>query len=264
MKIGFIGAGNMAGAIIRGMAADGARGGDLLVYDLDAAKLAALFEDCGIRVCADAEEVIAGSDAVVLGMKPQGFETSVRPLSHLFLEYRPLVISINAGKTLAVIEDCAGAGLPVARVMPNLGARVGEGMAAFCCNQEADEEAKAVVRMIFESVGMVLELEEKLFSAFSAIAGCSPAFALLYIDALANAGVKAGLPKDIGLKVAAQTVLGTVRLLQESGDHPRALIDQVCSPGGTTIEGMAALLDHGFEAAVQAAVTASYEKDKKM
>jgi len=264
MKIGFIGAGNMGGAIIRGMSAAGFRGSDLLVYDLDAGKLAALFEECGIYVCASAEQVIEGTDAVVLGLKPQVLPAAIPPLADAFAKYRPLVISIAAGKTLADLAALLGHGLPIIRVMPNINAKVGEAMSAFCANGLVNAEHKALARKIFEAVGEVIELEEAHFSAFTAIAGCSPAFTQLYVDALAAAGVRLGLPKALSLKIAAQTVLGTVRLLQETGEHPRVLIDQVCSPGGTTIEGLAALVDKGFEAAVMAAVQASYEKDKSL
>ena len=133
------------------------------------------------------------------------------------------MISIAAGKSLASIEELLGAGLPVVRVMPNIAAKVGESMAAFCANAQVDEGQKSVVRLIFESVGEVVELEERLFSAYSALAGCSPAFTLLYIDALAEAGVRYGIPKATALKIVSQAVLGTTRLLQETGEHPRGL-----------------------------------------
>lgn len=264
MKIGFIGAGNMAGAIIRGMAAGGFRGGDILVYDTDAAKLAALFEECGVRVCSSGEEAAAGSDALVLAVKPQVFPDVLPALATTLHRRRLLVISIAAGKTLASIEQMLGSGLPVVRVMPNIAAKVGEAMSAFCGNALVQDEHRSVVRLVFEAVGEVIELEEKLFSAYAAIAGCSPAFTLLYVDALAQAGVRYGIPKALSLKIAAQAVLGTTRLLQESGQHPRELADQVCSPGGTTIEGVCALQREGFEAAVLAAAEAAMEKDRKL
>ena len=137
-------------------------------------------------------------------------------------------------------------------------------MSAFCGNGLVTEAHRGVVRQIFEAVGEVVELEEHLFPVFSAIAGCSPAFSLLYVEALAQTGVKYGLPKTLSLRIAAQAVLGTTRLVQETGEHPRILIDQVCSPGGTTIEGVCALQREGFEAAVQAAVDASLEKDRRL
>lgn len=264
MKVGFIGAGNMAGAIIRGMVGGGFRGSDIRIYDTDSAKMAALFEECGVTVCSSGEEAAGTVDAVVLAVKPQVFPAVLPALSPVLHQRRPLVISIAAGKSLEAMEALLGAGLAMARVMPNIAAKVGEAMSAFCCNALAGEEEKAIVRQIFEAVGEVMELEEKHFSVFSALAGCSPAFTLLYMDALAQAGVKYGLPKAAALKIASQAVLGTARLLQESGEHPRVLADQVCSPGGTTIEGVCALQRQGFEAAVQAAVDASLEKDRRL
>ena len=253
----------MAGAIIRGMVAGGFRGRDILVYDTDSSKMVTLFEECGICICSSGEEV-AASDAVVLAVKPQVFPEVLPRLAAALHRNAPLVISIAAGKTLAAIENLLGSGLPVVRIMPNINAKVGEAMSAFCGNALVGEEHRSVVRMIFEAVGEIIELDEKLFSAFSALAGCSPAFALLYIDALAVAGVRYGIPKTLSLKITAQSVLGTARLLQESGEHPRELMDQVCSPGGTTIEGVCALQREGFETAIQEAVTAALEKDKRL
>lgn len=264
MKIGFIGAGNMAGAIIRGMVAGGFHGGDILVYDTDSTKMVTLFEDCGICICTSGAEVAAGADAVVFAVKPQVFPEVLPALSPTLHRHMPLVISIAAGKTLSYIEGMLGTGLPIVRVMPNIAAKVGEAMSAYCGNSQVKDAHGEIVRLIFEAVGEVIELKEDLFSAFSAIAGCSPAFTLLYVDALAQAGVKYGIPKAAALKIASQAVLGTTRLLQESGTHPRELADQVCSPGGTTIEGVCALQREGFEAAVLAAADACMEKDRKL
>ncbi|HIW74659.1 MAG TPA: pyrroline-5-carboxylate reductase [Firmicutes bacterium] len=261
MKVGFIGAGNMAGAIIRGMVAGGFRGSDLVAYDTDSAKLIRLFEDCGICMTTSAVEAAEQADALVLAVKPQVLPSVLPGLSPALHRRGPLVISIAAGKPLVWLEELMGPGLPVVRVMPNIAAKVGESMSAFCGNARVNEAHKGIVRQIFETVGETVELEERLFSAYSALAGCSPAFTLLYIDALAEAGVRYGIPKPTALKIVSQAVLGTTRLLQETEEHPRALIDQVCSPAGTTIEGVCALQAGGFEAAVLAAAKASYEKD---
>lgn len=264
MKVGYIGAGNMAGAIIRGMVAGGVRGSDVLVYDVNTAKQVALFEECGVCMCGSADEVISGVDAVVMAVKPQVLPSLLPQLSDILHECAPLIISIAAGKSIASIEELIGPGLPVVRVMPNINARVGESMSAFCGNGLVTEAHKDIVHRVFECVGETTELAESLFPVFSAIASCSPAYTLMYIDALAEAGVRYGIPKDTALKVAAQSVLGTARLYQESGEHPRVLMDQVCSPGGTTIEGVAALQKGGFEAAVLEAARASMEKDQKL
>lgn len=264
MKIGFIGAGNMASAIIRGLVGSGVRGGDLLVYDVDTAKQVSLFEECGICMCGAADEVIHGSEAVVLAVKPQVFPTLLPQMASALQESSPLVISIAAGKTIASIEEWIGGEIPVVRVMPNINAKVSESMSAFCCNVFVTAEDRELVTRIFDAVGETVELAESQFSAYAALAGCSPAYSLLYMDAMAEAGVKYGIPKALSLKIVAQAVLGTARLLQESGEHPRVLVDQVCSPGGTTIEGVIALQKNGFENAVLEAVRASYEKDQSL
>lgn len=264
MKVGFIGAGNMGGAIVRGLVSGGHCGADILVYDKDTTKLMKLSEDCKIVIASSAADIVEQSDTVILAVKPQMLSGVLTPLAPVLRRCRPLIISIAAGKTLSWIENIIGKDVPLARVMPNIAAKVGQGMSAFCLNDVSDESHKKTVRMIFESVGKVVELKEELFSAFTAVAGSSPAFTLLYIDALANAGVRYGIPKDTALTIASQAVLGTTHLLQKTGQHPRAISDAVCSPSGTTIEGVCALQSCGFENAVLEAVRASFEKDKKL
>ncbi len=264
MTVGFIGAGNMAGAIIRGMAGSGFRGENIWVYDTDETKLTALYADCGVTICPSADSTASGVDALVLAVKPQVLPAVLPMLAGTLHRCRPLVISIAAGKDLASLEEMAGEGLPLVRVMPNINAKVNESISAFCGNRLVDDTHKGMVRRIFEAVGEVIELEERLFSAFSVIASCSPAYTLLYVDALAQAGVKFGIPKPLAIKIASQAVLGTTRLLQETGEHPRALADQVCSPAGTTIAGVCSLQADGFEAAVIAAAQASLDRDNQL
>ena len=187
----------MAGAIIRGMAGGGFRGENIWVYDTDEDKLNALYEDCGITICPSGESVASGVDTLVLAVKPQVLPAVLPALSATLHRSRPLVISIAAGKTLASLEELLGEGLPLIRVMPNINAKVNESISAFCGNRLTEEGHKAVVRRIFEAVGEVIELEEKLFSAFSVIASCSPAYTLLYVDALAQA-VKTTAPEYEG------------------------------------------------------------------
>lgn len=264
MKIGCIGAGNMGGAILRGMVAAGFRASDIVVYDTDNAKMLALFEECGICMASDANAVIAQADAVLLAVKPQMLGTLLPACAGAFHRHTPLVISIAAGKTIAALEGLLGQGLPILRAMPNMAARVGEAMTAICTNAQANETHKSMARAVFEAVGAVVELDESLFSAFAALAGCSPAFTLLYLDTLAEAGVRFGISKATALQIAAQSILGATRLWQETGEHPRVLADQVCSPAGTTIAGVCALKEQGFEHAVHAAVRASVERDQTL
>ncbi len=264
MKIGFLGAGNMAGAIIRGMVASGIAPASILCFDIDVQKTYALRQECGITVCQTAEQLCESAQAVVLAIKPQVFSVALPPLRTVLLTQKPLVISIAAGKTLDSIANLLSADLPLVRVMPNIAAKVGEAVTAYCSNAHVTQSHVETVYTIFESVGTVLPLAEEQFGIFSVLGGCSPAYTLMYMDALATAGVQNGLSKETALAIVTQSVLGTAKLLLESGDHPRALADSVCSPGGTTIEGVAALIDSGMEAAVIRAANASLEKDKKL
>lgn len=248
MIIGFIGAGNMAGAMIAHLKDKYS----IVVFDPDESRTH------GLHALPSGDAVAEQADVVVLAVKPQMLRAAA-PRVHA----GKLVISIAAGKPLAALQTL----MPVAaivRAMPNLAASVGAAVTAMCAGANVTSEQKQTARAVLESIGIVLELEEKHFSVFTALSGCSPAFALLYMDALAAAGVRDGLPKNTALTIAAGATLGAARLLQESGAHPRHLIDQVCSPGGTTIEGMNALRARGFEAAVDAAVEAALRKDKEL
>jgi len=264
MKIGFLGAGNMAGAIIRGMVAGGIKPSSILCFDIDAQKTFTLKQECGVTVCQTAEQLCESAQAVVLAVKPQVFPAALAPVRTILLTQKPLIISIAAGKTLDNLADLLSAHLPLVRVMPNIAAKVGEAVTAYCSNALVTQSHVETVYTIFESVGTVLPLNESQFGIFSVLGGCSPAYTLMYMDALATAGVQGGLSKDTALAIVAQSVIGTAKLLQESGEHPRVLADSVCSPGGTTIEGVMALMDGGMESAVIKAAKASLEKDKKL
>lgn len=265
MNYGFIGAGNMAGAIIKGMTTGGSFDGkDIYVYDLNPSAAEGLRAACGINVCGSASEVIKNSDTVILAVKPNVLQPVLDSIREDLFKKSPLVISIAAGKTIEFLEKYTSSKLPIVRVMPNINAKVGCATSAFCPNASVSEDQKAIVRELFSTVGSITELPEKMFGIHGVIGGAAPAFAYLYIDALARAAVKAGMPKKQALELTAQTVLGSAKMVLESGEHPWALIDQVCSPGGTTIEGVCSLEASGFEAALCKAFDAVYEKDKRL
>lgn len=264
MAIGFLGAGNMASAIIRGLCAHGWNGSEIFAYDTDGDKLKALQETCGIQVVGSPEELPALTTTLVVAVKPQVLSVALPPLREQLQKWRPLVLSIAAGTTLDTLSSLTGGNLPLCRVMPNLCATVGAAVSAFCVSSLVTAEQKALITRLLNAFGTALELPEHQFSIFSALGGCSPAFTLLYIDALAEAGVRGGLPKSQALEVAAQAVYGAAKLLQESGEHPRTLIDRVCSPAGTTIEGLSALQHAGFEAAVMDAAQKSCDRDRQL
>lgn len=266
MNYGFIGSGNMASAIIKGMTTgtESFDGKNIFACALHKSTTDKLAEECGIISCNSASEVIANSDVLILAVKPAVLADVVTPIKDAILSKKPLVISIAAGKTLSYLKELLGDELAIVRVMPNINAKVGCSTSAFCTTENVDAKQKEIVKTLFETIGSITEIPEKLFGIHGVLGGAAPAFAYLYIDALARAAVKAGMPKKQALELTAQTVLGSAKMVLESGEHPWALIDQVCSPGGTTIEGICALEANEFEATLHKAFDAVYEKDKRL
>jgi len=267
MRTGFIGAGNMAQAIIKGMLARNFSGAeDILASDKDEDKLRAFCAMHGIRPQASNEELAAGAEAIVLAVKPGQFGGVLPPLRAIVRERRPLIISIAAGVTLDTLDTLLdGRGeLPLVRVMPNVNAQIGLSMSAVCGNRAVPPQHLDWAESLFAALGRTLRLEEPLFAAFSAVACASPAFVFMFIEALARGGLKAGLSKQAAVQAAAQAVLGSASLVLESGQAPCLLADTVCSPGGTTIAGVAALEDGGFISALMRAVEAAVRRDKEL
>lgn len=260
MKIGFIGCGNMATAIINGILNNSlVEAQDIFANDTYAP---AMEKVAALGVKADtADNVIKSSDIVFLAVKPNVIREVISQIN----DNSPLFISIAAGKTIEYLEDSASInGLRFVRVMPNINAKVGEAISAYCYNSLATDEDKSNVEKILNCFGKCLYIEEEKFSIYSAIGGCAPAFAYMFIDELARAGVKNGLTKAQALKIAAQTVYGSAKMILEGDEHPYKLIDNVCSPGGTTIEGVLSLQHDGFNDAIHNAVQKSYDKDKNL
>lgn len=264
MVYGFIGLGNMAGAILRGMYKSGAFAAERVCgYNRSEGKTLALQQEIGLEPCSSALAVAQRADVVVLAVKPQ-MMGDVLPQVAQALRPEQLVISIAAGKPTAYYEAAFASEIPVVRVMPNINAKVCAATSAVCGGRYATPEHLETAKKLFATVGSVFEISEAQFAAFSALGGASGAFIHIYIDALASAGVKAGLPRKLSQDVACQAVLGAAKLTQESTEHPIALCDQVCSPGGTTIEGVHTLKRLGFETAIQQAIDAIIEKDQKL
>lgn len=261
---GFIGAGNMASAIIKGMVSNGFDSKCIYVYDIKTEMSQELNKLCGINVCNNIKDLILNSETIILAVKPNILQNVLSEISSIVDKNKHVVISIAAGKTLDYISDFFEDGMPIIRVMPNINAKVLEASSGFCKNKFVNQNHVDIVKKLFSTVGTITEIDEQYFSIFGVVAGSSPAFAYLFIDSLARAGVKAGLNKKTALKIAAQTVMGSAKMILESDEHPWELIDQVCSPGGTTIEGIASLQNNGFESAVIKACDASLEKDFKM
>ena len=265
MKIGFIGAGNMASAILRGMVRSGAFSPETLTaFDTQAEKAAALQKELGIGVSESAEALAGDCDVVVLAVKPNVFPVLLPQIRAALQAHDPLVISIAAGKTIEFIEGLLAYNAAVIRVMPNINATVGAAMSAYCCNARVTDEQRTLTEKLCGAFGEVMPLSENMFPLFGVLAGCAPAYSYMFIDALARAGVKNGMAKADALHIAAQTVLGSAKQILESDTHPWELIDRVCSPGGTTIEGVASLQADAFDAAIARAVDAALDKDSRV
>ena len=263
--LGFIGTGNMATAIIKGVVASGMlKGEDIAVYDIAVDKVEALAEEYGVKVFASENDIAKNCDRVVLSVKPNVFPSLLSKIDADLKESTPLIISIAAGKTIDFISGCLSYDAKIVRVMPNINAKVGGAVSAYCGKGNVSEDELMFVKSLCESFGIAVNISENLFSTYSAIGGCSPAFAYMFIDSLARAAVKNGMPKAQALEVAAGAVLGSAKMILESQEHPWALVDQVCSPGGTTIEGVTSLKNDGFESAVMNAVQAAIDKDKRL
>lgn len=264
MKIGFIGLGNMAKAMIGGMLEKGIASKEEIIGSAKTKVTRdAVAEKWGIETFADNRDVAKRADVLVLAIKPQFFP-QVLPELKIAVKEDALVISIAAGKSMEEIEKLLGRRTKMVRCMPNTPALVGEGCSAVCFNNEVNEEERELCMKLIGSFGMAQEIPEKLMDAFAGVSGCSPAFVFMFMEALADGGVAAGLPRSQAYAFAAQAVMGSAKLMLESGKHPGELKDMVCSPGGTTIEGVRVLEENGFRGAVMDAVKATVEKAQKL
>lgn len=265
MKIGFIGCGNMAGAIINGIIDNNCeKNENIFVFDIFSKATNTVKEKYNINVCATAGAVTEKCDILFLSVKPNVISSVLEEIQDELKASNPLIVSIAAGKTIEFLESNLSSEQRIIRVMPNINAKVGEAISAYCYNDKVTDEDKKAVEKILSSFGKCMALDESAFPLFGVLGGCAPAFSYMFIDALARAGVKNGMKKDDAIKIAAQTVYGSAKMILESDEHPWKLIDNVCSPGGTTIEGVMSLQADGFENAVHNAVDKSLEKDKKL
>lgn len=267
MKIGFIGTGNMATAIIQGMIEKKFIAGEnIYLFDSVPDKVNELSKKVNGHNCHSIEELIQAVDMVVLAVKPNVVSHVLAHAKESILAHQPVVVSIAAGTSLEKLYKGLDTVEPVAiiRVMPNVNAMIGLGAAAVCGNEYVKEEQLHAVLRLFESVGRAWPVAEKDFSTFTALAGSSPAYAYLFIDSLARAGVKHGLSKELATEFAAQAVAGSAQMILESSENPWTLIDRVCSPGGTTVAGLLALEEEAFMGTIVRSIDATIARDQEM
>lgn len=266
MKIGFIGAGNMATAIIHGLIhKEVIDAKNIFASSGHFEEAQALATATGITPCKTNQEVVANVDVLILAVKPNILPIVLPEISVSVKEHKSVLVSIAAGVTLEQLATMLNlAEQPIIRIMPNVNVSVEAGVSAICGNEHVSTEAFKTVQTLFEAVGSVYELAEKDFSTFVGLAGSSPAFVYMFIDAMARAGVLNGMPKKVATEIAAKAVLGSAKRLIEGGENPWELVDQVSSPGGTTVEGVVALEKDGFIPTIINGVDATIKKDQKM
>ncbi len=259
MKIGFIGCGNMGGALARAVAR--VSYAKVCLYDMDTERAKALGEEIdGVAVTlAD----VCKCDCVFLGVKPNIIAGVLGEISPM-IGKNTVLISMAAGVSLEKIEAALGRPCKVIRIMPNTPVAYGKGMILYTTSDMVEEVEVEKFLDLMKFSGRLDRIPEKIIDAGSAVSGCGPAFVYMFIEALADGGVAAGLPRDKAMEYAASTVLGAAVTVLESGRHPGELKDAVCSPGGSTIEGVLALEAGGMRGVVADAVISAYEKTKKL
>lgn len=264
-RIGFVGAGNMGEALIRGLLASGALDATRIsVFEKDPSRAESVLRAHGIRLAAAGAEVAALADVLVLAVKPQAMEGALAEVRGS-LTPSHLVVSIAAGLPTAWIEERLVAGARVVRVMPNTPALVGEAMSVACPGAKASGEDLALVLEIFGSVGHARSIDDEgLMDAVTGLSGSGPAFVFVFLEALSDGGVGMGLPRELANTLATQTVAGAARLARKTGMHFGELKDRVASPGGTTIAGLQSLEEGGLRAAVIRAVEAATRRSKEL
>jgi pyrroline-5-carboxylate reductase len=263
-KIAFLGAGNMAEALVKGLLRAGiAAPADVVCAEPRAERREELANRYGVTMLASNLEAAEQSDIVVLSVKPQTMDDLLDEIAPA-IDHRKLVISIAAGFSIQAIARKLGAGVHIVRTMPNTPALVGAGATALARGAHATDADLGEAKKLFEAVGIAHVVDEHLLDAVTGLSGSGPAFMFLAIEALADGGVKVGLARPVAMALAAQTVMGAAKLVLETGEHPGRLKDQVTSPGGTAIAGVHALEEGGLRAALIAAVEAATRRSHEL
>ncbi len=262
-KVAVLGAGNMGGALLSGIVRSGLIPPEqVTAIDIDEVLLESHRKNLGVHTVRDVSAVVAEQDVIVLGLKPQIWNAVVKPFKDR-VKPPQMILSIMGGVRTGAIE-AVFEGVPVVRTMPNILAQIGAAISAVCAGKHAEEEHLKMAEAILGSVGETVRLGEYQLDAVTGLSGSGPAYVYAMIDALADGGVKVGLPKSVALKLATHTVYGAAKSLLESGEHPAVLKDRVTSPGGTTIAGLHAMEQGGFRATLMAAVEAATRRSEEL
>ena len=261
--LGILGLGKMGQSLVRGILNGGTLSEkDIVVYDIDSSRMNTA-KELGVRTASDEKDLVRKSNEIVLAIIPQKMENVLRKIS---TEFSPgqLVISIAAGITRNFVKNFVPPEVHVVRAMPNLPAMVGYGVTVLAADETVPEEYKTRAEQIWSAVGRVFWLDEELMDAVTALSGSGPAYTFLFVEALTDAGVRVGIPRDTAYQLALHTVLGAAQLLNVTGKHPIVYKDMVTSPGGTAISGVEALERNGFRIAVFEAVKAASQRAEQI
>lgn len=264
MKLGFIGTGNMASAIMGGIigkkmiSAEEIIGADLLASGIEKVK-----EQFGIQVTEKNQEVVEKAEVIILSVKPQFYEDVINQIKDC-VKKEQIIITIAPGKTLAWLAEKFGKEVKIVRTMPNTPALVGEGMTAMCPNEHMEKEETEYVKRLLESFGRVEVVPERLMDVVVSVSGSSPAYVFMMIEAMADAAVSGGMPRAQAYQFAAQAVYGSAKMVLETGKHPGELKDMVCSPAGTTIEAVRTLEEMGFRSSIIEAMKVCEEVSRNL
>lgn len=258
-KFGFIGAGNMGGALLTA-AANGNPSEKFAVYDVFEEKAKSFgykYENVTVTAL---DTLVKESEYIFIGVKPQMLAELFSDIAPLFAECDPVIVSMAAGTSIEKLCSLSGKEMPVIRIMPNTPALIGEGVILYCSNEAVNENQVDYFVKSMSGAGLLDKIDENKIDAASAVSGCGPAFAYMFIEALADGAVECGVPRDKAMMYAAKMLSGSADMVLKTGNHPGALKDAVCSPGGTTIAGVHALEDGGFRSAAMNAVTSAYKR----
>ncbi|MCE5315111.1 MAG: pyrroline-5-carboxylate reductase [Armatimonadota bacterium] len=263
-RLAIIGAGAMGSAFAKGVISAGLLSPeDVTMADVYKPRLGELADEFGVNVTQSPAEAMAGADVVLFAVKPAVLLDILPELSDAVREGQ-LIISIAAGVRLEAIESALPRGAAVIRTMPNTPCQIGMGAIGFSRGRSVSDDQVSMAKRLFDAVGLSFEVPEKLLNAVTGLSGSGPAYVYIMIEALSDAGVRVGLPRNAALALAAQTVLGSAKMVLETGEHPMKLKDQVTSPGGTTIAGVDALDRHGFRTALMEAVKAATKRSEEL
>lgn len=263
-RAGFIGTGNMGGALLKSIArGDDQKQFELYGYDVNRTLLSIMSSEIGFSTCESAGELVSSCDIIVLAVKPQYAQTVLEEIKGFFTQDK-LLVTIIVGLPISFYKKILGDDIRIVRTMPNTPAMVGAGMTLMCCDQNVTDADKNIVKNLLGFSGLVEELEERLMNEVTALTGSSPAYIFVLIEAMADAAVLSGIPRSLAYKLASQAVMGSAKMVLETGKHPGELKDMVCSPAGTTIEAIAALEQSGFRNAIITAMTKCTDKAREI